>query len=734
MNLRYREFAVLFKKYRLRSEFETLSQFGDALSENGAVFENSIFSHWQKGDRTPKDRSLLIMILKIFIERGGITSLKEVNDFLEAAGHGYLTDTEIRKIKFFPNEIPFQVPSEVPYFTGRSKFIKKIKAEVLKGGVVLIEGPPGIGKTTLAIKLAHLLRYDFPDGILWYRLDTTDIMSILSSIALIYGENINEIKNIEIRASIVRSIFSSKKVLLVLDNAKPRSNLRLLLPNSSFCGVIITSKFKNLEIDSVTYEINLSAFTDIESTLLLRKILGTNYVRKHKDKLLDIAKLLGNLPLAINIIAKQILFSSRKISEIYNQTKRNTLRLSNFTYEDKDLYKAIELGYRDLDDEARKIFISLGIFSGKDFSIEEVSAINRIPLQKTENILANLTARSLVEKSTKRRYRLHPLIRNFARGKISNPDLYAFALDYYIKILRRVGRGNVKSYPMIEIELDNILAIYNESFKLNLLKQTVALWNYLGIFLWDTGRWDLVEKFGKRVYKAALFIKDKYAQSLCCIRELGWLYLWQDKISAAKKLSVEGLNIALLIKNDYLIAFGKQRLGMVYHVSGDQKKAYQFLKESLNLFKKLKEKIHVCNNFLYLGHIMRKLKKIKTGRDYYLKSLSLASKIPNQPKLKAMCMHYLGEILIDLGNFKKAVKYFANELKINIGINRKAGIGWSKLGLAIASGRINNIEESLRLFHEALEIFYQLGMADQVKRANKNLSYFIPKKMSSIPK
>ena len=38
-------FAELFKKYRLRSEIETLSQFGDLLAQEGLVYENSLFTH-----------------------------------------------------------------------------------------------------------------------------------------------------------------------------------------------------------------------------------------------------------------------------------------------------------------------------------------------------------------------------------------------------------------------------------------------------------------------------------------------------------------------------------------------------------------------------------------------------------------------------------------------------------------------------------------------------------------
>ncbi len=88
-------FGELFKKYRLRSEFSTLSQFGDALAKERFIYEDSIYSHWQKSVRIPKDRKLLLVIIKIFIERGGITTIKEGNDFLDSAGQKSLTNEEL---------------------------------------------------------------------------------------------------------------------------------------------------------------------------------------------------------------------------------------------------------------------------------------------------------------------------------------------------------------------------------------------------------------------------------------------------------------------------------------------------------------------------------------------------------------------------------------------------------------------------------------------------------------
>lgn len=91
-------FSSLFRKYRLRSEFETIKEFADALAQQGIVYEESLFSHWQKGRKFPRNRKLLLDIVSLFVGRGGIRTLEEANQLLESTGQGYLTQPEIEAL------------------------------------------------------------------------------------------------------------------------------------------------------------------------------------------------------------------------------------------------------------------------------------------------------------------------------------------------------------------------------------------------------------------------------------------------------------------------------------------------------------------------------------------------------------------------------------------------------------------------------------------------------------
>jgi hypothetical protein len=91
-------FAQLFKKYRLQAEFASLTELADAFAGKGFFYDLSIFSHWQSGKRIPGKREVLVALIELFVENEAIASVDQANEFLESAGHGYLTYREQERV------------------------------------------------------------------------------------------------------------------------------------------------------------------------------------------------------------------------------------------------------------------------------------------------------------------------------------------------------------------------------------------------------------------------------------------------------------------------------------------------------------------------------------------------------------------------------------------------------------------------------------------------------------
>lgn len=316
----------------------------------------------------------------------------------------------------------FQVPNEIINFSGREEIIKNLtEKENVLGKVILIHGPAGVGKTALAIKLGHTLKSKFSDGVLWYKVEEDNIMDILLSIARICGEDVSSIKNMHVRTTIVRSLLASKNFLIFLDSGELYENIHLLIPNSSFCTAVITSQKKNINLAIDYIDVPLQTFNDSEVISLFKEILRDKYPKNGNKVILQSAKRLGNLPLALHIFARQLLQSNVSINQIEKIIDQKENIFQDLKYEDKSLRTAIDLSYKKLNSKMKSVLVSVSIFKRKDFSIDSIGYINGLSHANSRRILQNLADLSLIELSVRNRYRIHPEIREFVQDKLNYP-------------------------------------------------------------------------------------------------------------------------------------------------------------------------------------------------------------------------------------------------------------------------------------------------------------------------
>lgn len=164
-------FGGLFKKYRLKTGFSTLAKFAETAASEGLVYEDSLFSHWQNNDRVPRDRHILLRLIKIFIKKGGIATIKEANELLASAGHGYLTDEEILQMNnFFSSQKLFTAPEKNTFLleeiTNFPNILDYITEQTALAYEKIYEGYPHMVYQNLGrlIKLIDKLKLDTKKG------------------------------------------------------------------------------------------------------------------------------------------------------------------------------------------------------------------------------------------------------------------------------------------------------------------------------------------------------------------------------------------------------------------------------------------------------------------------------------------------------------------------------------------------------------------------------------------
>ncbi len=707
-------FADLFKKYRLRSEFESLTELCDILAEKGFVYEESTLSRWQTGSRIPIGRDTLIILVGTFIEQGGITLLNEANQLLEAAGKGYLTENELESLpSHLLRKTPFQTPRITPFFAGREREINQISKALTSGKnpLITIHGLPGVGKTVLAIRLAQLLQSRFPDGVLWSRLDVSSPMSILAKIASTYDEDISQIRDLQARSELVRSLLANKKALVILDNAQSSQQLRPLLPGHPGCAVIVTSRNSKLIALSNSTSVFLKPFSKKEVLCFFRKRLGDEWIRANKMEIEYLIESVGSLPLALDIIINKTAGpTSTSFKDFINEFRKEKQKLEKLTHEDVNIRSSFELSYLSLFPEQRRLFNSLGVFDGVDFSLEAVQAVFGRKIKLVKQGLEQLIGRSLLDYSVANRYRLHPLVKLFAKEKVKNKTFYIKAINYYIRQLNKiVGQKKYTNYPIIEKEIENILSFCHWCLENRRFELLIKLWNGVFNFLFECGLWKELFSLGERVLRISQTEKNQQIKAECCIK-LGWVDFWRGNLRQSEEWLLKSLEIAKQMKDEYLTARGESYLGYIAYHRKNYKLAERLLKSALRIFEKLSNEKRISQTLIFLGHIPYKRKKFTVAEKYFKKALKISRKIKDK-KRQSLALTNLGNISRLQKKYDQARAYIAESQQLIKQTNRRDGAGaWNNYRLCLLERDLENFSQAKKLLLRSQKGFRQLDM------------------------
>ncbi|WP_185921634.1 BTAD domain-containing putative transcriptional regulator [Streptomyces sp. WAC06614] len=322
---------------------------------------------------------------------------------------------------------PAQLPATVPDFTGRSTQVAEL-GEVLAGAegqimaVSALAGIGGVGKTTLAVHVAHAARPHFPDGQLYVDLRGTEARpvepeAVLGSFLRALGHPDTAIPDSPAeRAALYRSTLDGRRVLVLLDNARDAAQVRPLLPGTAGCAALVTSRVRMAGLAGA-HLVDLDVMSPEEALLLFTRIVGEERVGAERQAALDVVGACGFLPLAIRIAASRL--AARRtwtVSVLAAKLADERRRLDELQAGDLAVKATFELGYGQLEPGQQRAFRLLGLADGPDISLAAAAAVLALPEHDAEDLLEALVDCSLLESAAPGRYRFHDLVRLYARA------------------------------------------------------------------------------------------------------------------------------------------------------------------------------------------------------------------------------------------------------------------------------------------------------------------------------
>ena len=322
---------------------------------------------------------------------------------------------------------PAQLPATVADFTGRASFVSELSDQLAEAdGTVMavsaVAGIGGVGKTTLAIHVAHGAADRFPDGQLYVDLQGAGSSpaapeAVLASFLRSLGASDSSIPDgLEERSALFRSLLAGRRVLTLLDNARDAAQVRPLLPGTAGCAALVTSRVRMVDLAAAQL-VDLDVMSPDEAMTLFTRIVGEERVSSERTAAMDVVAACGFLPLAIRIAASRL--AARRtwtVSLLAGKLADERGRLDELKAGDQAVKATFELGYGQLEAEQARAFRLMGMVEGPDISLRAASALLDRPTDVTEELLESLVDTSLLESSAPGRYRFHDLVRLFARA------------------------------------------------------------------------------------------------------------------------------------------------------------------------------------------------------------------------------------------------------------------------------------------------------------------------------
>lgn len=321
-----------------------------------------------------------------------------------------------------------QLPMDIPDFTGRAVEVADLEQLLSTAGrqpvVAAVSGPPGAGKSTLAVHVAHRVRDAFPDGQLFVDLagtsecprESTDVLAeMLRGLGVIDSAIPGEPGE---RAAMFRARLAQRRFLIVLDDAVDGAQVSPLLPGTGGSAVLVSSRRRMPGLPAYACALGLMRHDDARA--LFGAIVGADRLRREGADADRVLAECGSLPLAVRIAAARLVNRPGwSVGTLADSLRDERGRLGAVRPGELEVRAGVELSYRHLPEPAAHAFRTFGDLPDDPVPGWLVTVATGCD-SETAGGLETLLDEHLVEVVGRdhlglNRYRMHDLLRSYAR-------------------------------------------------------------------------------------------------------------------------------------------------------------------------------------------------------------------------------------------------------------------------------------------------------------------------------
>ncbi|QEU97438.1 hypothetical protein CP970_19395 [Streptomyces kanamyceticus] len=647
---------------------------------------------------------------------------------------------------------PAQLPPPPGHFTGRGDVVRALRHGLTGDrSFAVVSGMAGVGKSALALHVAHGLRDEFPDGQLYVNLrgatpgmtpltPASALASLLRDLGAEPRRAPEDDEDPAAASALLRSLLAPTRTLMVLDDAATAAQVRPLLPAGPGCAVIVTSRSPLTALDGAD-RFPLEPLSDRDSAALLRAVSG----RDGLDAGHPLVRLAGRLPLALRIVAARLAarhaLTPDALAELLTVSGG---RLHHLEYDDLSVrcslsvaLDALRTSDREADRDAALVLARIGALDLPTYGVPLIARLLDADELRAGAALDRLVDVALLEETAYGRYAPHDLVRDFARevsgagagaeDAVAAVDRVAeTALRWYAESARRsllaiipegldradrlrgvaARLGDVSSSapmstsaPMSmeaafawgDTELDNIVALAERHHDTSALMSVLV--RCLFPYLQRRGRLTELAALGAVAVAAARRQGDT-ADEAQALTDLAGMHYMSGRASEALALNDEALALWRELGFVSCVRRGLNNRGLLLEGLDRHEESADALHQSLALAKELADPLSEAVTLSHLGNLYEHT-DARAAIAHHEQSLAIGETIGHAiVRQSAHCN--IGYAHLTLGEPAAALAHLEESLRIHDEYEDWHGASQSRLGLARALRELGRHEDAAR--------------------------------------
>jgi DNA-binding SARP family transcriptional activator/tetratricopeptide (TPR) repeat protein len=589
---------------------------------------------------------------------------------------------------------PHTLPHRARVFVGRDDELRQLMDAVpgTAGSpagsamtVLAINGMAGVGKTALAVHLAHRLAEQYPDGTIYLELhahdarrEPADPSDVLDMLLRMIGVPVTRVpRSLDERAALWRSELAGSRAIIVLDDAAGHDQVRPLLPASAGCLVIVTSRRRLTGLHDA-WPLSLDVLPVRDAMVLFTGIAG-----RRAEAEADVATVVercGRLPLAVSMAASRLRHRRAWAARDLLTRLLPDERLDELRDEDRGITAVFEVSYRGLPPPLREAFRAFGLLPGPDLTAQAAAAALARPVRQAERILEDLLDRHLITEPVRGRYRFHDLVRDYARRLAHETDpedarrrTVHRILDFYLAAADRANRlpspyhqdavradrpqDSAEAADWFAAEHACLLNAAAEAGRIGSAAHVARFSRVLAGHLESRGHWDAAARLHAKAVEALQSLGDNPGTARA-LAELSHIRFRVGDYDTAMENAEKALEIHRSTGDRHGEAHILGRMSLIHWHRARFPEALARCREALEIHRLLGDRHGEAENLDRSAIILEFTGDYREAERLRLEALAILSEI-DTPQLRTMALNNMGDLMIRMGDVARAAEYYA---------------------------------------------------------------------------